>query len=346
MHSMSGNVYRSAETTVLATVMVGLEDFIRRQGGDARTIFNRVGLSTELAQKPNDLISLRSYCCAIDEAVKQTGNDNFGLWFGDQFSLESLGMLGFLLLSSPTLGEALGNLVKYFPVHQKNSLVSYEEKQGIGRLSYRVVDGNIVNRRQDAELSIALFLNIFRHALGDDWSPCEIHFEHARPENNNDHRKVFASDTLFSRPMNAIYFKAGVLDNGMPQCNAMLFNVMQQSLEIIGGLNRPKSGLVSKVKDELISLLASGNPRLEEVALRMNMPGWTLQRRLAEDGKSFKEIVEETRKELACYHLQHQTINISGLATLLGYTEVSAFSRAFQRWYGVAPGKWRAASGD
>ena len=344
MPSTTGNIRGSSETTVLATVMVGFADFITHQGGDADHILNRAGLSTDLAQKPNDPISLNSYCHAMDDAVKRTGNDNFGLWFGDQFAVEALGMLGFLVLSSATLREALANLIKYFPVHQKNSLLNYSEKQGLAKLTYRVIDGNILNRRQDAELTIALFLNIFRQALGPIWSPCQVHFEHVRPANNNDHRKVFGSDVYFSRDSNAIYFRTAILDVKMPQCNAMLFNIMQQNLEMLGGLNRATVNVVSKVKDELITLLPAGHPRLEDVALKMNIPSWTLQRRLSERGRSFKDLVEETRKELSFYHLENNAANISELAALLGYTEVSAFSRAFQRWYGVPPSKWRVLS--
>lgn len=107
------------ETTVLASVMVGLEDFITHQGGHGESVLKRVGLSSDMPLNPNAPISLRNYCAAMDEAVRQTGNDNFGLWFGNQFKTEALGMLGFLLLSSTTLREAINNLVTFFPVHQK-----------------------------------------------------------------------------------------------------------------------------------------------------------------------------------------------------------------------------------
>lgn len=344
MSTVHANAHSSSETTVLATVMIGLEEYIQHQGGNSEIILNRSGLTQNLVEKPNQPISLAKYCKAIDEAAKQTGNDNFGLWFGHQYSIEAFGLVGYLCLSSKTLREAIYHLTKYFPIHQQNSLVAFKEDQGICRLEYRITDGYILHRRHDAELTIALFLNIMRHALGQFWSPCEINFEHTRPESYKDHHKVFNSDVYFSQAHNAIVFKSDVLDKKMPQHNDILLNVMKHSLETIGEihLNTASLNLLSKVRNELQILLPAGKANLDFIANNLNIPSWTLQRRLSEQGISFKYLLEQTRQELAVHYLENENMSISELADLLGYTEISAFSRAFQRWYGLPPKKWQA----
>lgn len=100
-----------------------------------------------------------------------------------------------------------------------------------------------------------------------------------------------------------------------------------------------------RVKSELIALLDQGAPRLETIARRLNMPSWTLRRRLAESGVNFTDMVELTRRELALYYLEQRQVTISELSALLGYAEVSALSRAFHRWYGASPRQWRSSAG-
>lgn len=344
MESIYSQSYRSSATTVLATVMVGLEESIRNQGGDAEQIFKTSGLTRELANKPNQPISLESYCAAIDEAAKQTGNSNFGLWFGKNYSVEAFGLVGYLCLSSATLRDALFNLVQYFPIHQMNSIITLQEKNHLWHLEYDINDVNIQCRRHDAELTIALFLNIMRHALGEEWSPKMVHFEHECPKFYQDHLHLLKSEVTFSQKSNAIIFSDDVLDQPMPHGNDILLNVMKNSLESIQATSfpaKPENSLLVKIKHTLKAQLPYYNVSLEHISQELNMTSWTLQRRLSDQGLNFKHILEQTRKEIATHYLSQAQMNISELAALLGYTEVSAFSRAFQRWYNTSPKKWK-----
>jgi len=91
----------------------------------------------------------------------------------------------------------------------------------------------------------------------------------------------------------------------------------------------------------LRSQLADGYRTLDEIADELQLPTWTVQRRLADDGLTYKELVEATRRDLAFMYLRQGHIPISEIAFLLGYSELSAFSRAFHRWTGAAPMAWR-----
>ncbi|QTF09840.1 AraC family transcriptional regulator [Brenneria izadpanahii] len=331
------------EATVLATMMEGLERFIEQQGADAAGVLARAGLKSELLKKPNQPISFGRYCQAVNEAAKQTGNENFGLMFGAQFLPQQLGLLGYLCLSSRTLGQALTNLARYFPLHQQNSELRLSQQPDGYRLEYRVDDAVVIDRRQNAELSMMIFLNIMRHVLGNDWSPAKVYFEHKAPRAKRAHLQLFGCVVYFQKPQNAIFFSREVMNRPMPECNDYLFNVVRHSLEIVGEQNQSAVNLVSEVKSELITLLATGNPRLDTIAKRLKMPSWTLQRRLAEYGVSFKDMIESTRRELAVYYLEQRQVSISELSALLGYAEVSVLSRAFHRWYGASPKKWRSS---
>lgn len=343
-HSRSEARGLPAATSVLATVTVGLAAFIEQQGADADSVFGRAGLRVDLPERPNAPIALRDFCHVLDEAVRRTGNDNFGLWFGAQFAPEALGLLGYLALSSATLGQAIRNMVDHFPVHQQNSVLQLTQDDGICRLEYRVNDGAILKRRQDAELSLGMFCNVMRRALGPGWAPLEIQFEHARPGVWQDHRQAFRSDVRFNQPSNVIIFRAQALARPMPDADARLLAIIRQSLQMLGDGPRPALLLAARVKAEMLGLLPAGEPRLEQVAERLRLPPWTLRRRLDEEGACFNSVLESLRRELAPVHLQEAGVSISEIAFRLGYTEVSAFSRAFVRWYGVSPRQWRRAA--
>ena len=83
---------------------------------------------------------------------------------------------------------------------------------------------------------------------------------------------------------------------------------------------------------------------LEAVAAALQLSDWTLQRKLREHGLSFSQLVEQTRQQLALRYLRQGSLSISELAPLLGYSETSAFSRAFKRWLGVSPRQWRSSA--
>ena len=103
----------------------------------------------------------------------------------------------------------------------------------------------------------------------------------------------------------------------------------------------PGESLVERAAAAIRRQLADGEPSLDDVARALNIPNWTLQRRLRNHGCTYQELLLEVRRELALNYLKDREIQISELAFLLGYSEISAFSRAFHRWLGMSPSEWQ-----
>ena len=332
---------------VLASVTTGLEERIQRAGADAEQVLGRAGLNCGLYQQPNAPIPFNRYCRALDEAVSATGDDNFPLWFGNEYPPEALGLLGYLAISSSTLGEALRVMANNFPSHQQLSSLKLVRTQHLCRMEYEVYDGAVLTRRHDAELSLGVFMNVIRHSLGPQWAPLEVHFQHQKPEAWYEHRKAFMAEVKFGQTHNALIFKDEVLSHSMPGYNQHLQSVIQQALDTISALHATEDSLAERVKGYLIGQLNNArSPRMEDVAEWLKIPVWTLHRRLADEGTSFKLLVEHVRKDLASLYLKESKLSISELAQKLGYSEVSALSRAFQRWYGVSPLQWKKGCQD
>lgn len=327
---------------VLAAAASGLCSFIDRHGGDPDRILGVSGIDPEQLQHPTLSLALPNYCQVLEEAARQSGCDNFGLYYGQQFRPQELGLLGYIGLCSATLEQALINFARAFPLHQRNSLIRLVDEGECYRFDYQVRHGAILVRRQDAELTLGMALNLIRHVLGSQWAPRAVHFEHPRPEQWHEHCKVFDAPVYFEQPCNSLLIPKRDLGRAMPESNPTLLLVMQDSLRqlsLAGGREAPS--IVDDTRARVRQQLLAGEPSLEDVAEQMGLASWSLQRRLREQGLTFSQLVDRVRCEMATHYLRQQQLPISELAPLLGYSETSAFSRAFRRWFGVSPRQWR-----
>jgi hypothetical protein len=146
---------------VLAAAATGVADFIEDQGGDIDSIFGNAGIPPEHGGRAHDEAAARLLLQAVfEEASKRVGSrrfhaGNFGLWFGQQFQPRDLGMWGYAAISAPTLAASLENLVRLFHFHQESSWMRLRRGDGgLIRLEYQIYSSEIVERRQDAELSL------------------------------------------------------------------------------------------------------------------------------------------------------------------------------------------------
>ncbi len=337
-----------SEPHVLAPAATGVDEFINQHGGDVDRVFGEAEVDLNCIGNPTAGMELKSFCGLFESASKHTRNDNFGLWFGNQFTPSDLGLWGYAAISSPTLGAALDNLIDLFRFHQQCSLLRLTKSSyaGMLQLEYQVRDPQIIQRRQDAELSLGMFLNVFRNCYGQHWHPEEVYFEHPKPENCNEHQTAFNAPVFFNQNVNAIVFKEKELERRMPQCDLKLMSMMRVCLETLGNGTPLTQNLIDRIRNVIRANLSSSCPSLEQVAEAMHMSASAVQRNLAWEGLSYTDLVEETRQNLAQIYLRQRNLSLSEIAYLLGYSELSAFSRAFRRWTGQSPRSHRGGHQD
>lgn len=329
-------------TGVLAAAASGLTAFIEKQGGDPDRILGRSGIDPETLSQPTLSIALPSYCSVLEEAARQSGCDNFGLYYGQQFKPKALGLLGYIGLCSRTLEQALINFTRAFPLHQLDSTIRLVDLGDCYRFDYQIRHGAILARRQDAELTMGMATNLIRHVHGNQWAPQAVHFEHPRPEHWQEHGRLFDAPVCFEQPCNSIVIPKRDLQRDMLDHDPLLLRVMQDSLLQLSLVGRgERQTLVDATRGQVRQMLLGGEPPLERVAEQLGLAPWSLQRRLRDEGVGFTQLVDEVRKDMATHYLKQPQLPISQLAFLLGYSEISAFSRAFRRWFGVSPSQWR-----
>ena len=328
---------------VLAAAATGVVDYIDGMRGDVDRIFGNAGIAPSMAGSPILKLKLSAFCALFEEASRITGNDNFGLWFGNQFKPRDLGLWGYAAVSSPTLGSALENLVGLFHLHQASSVMNVvEDDGGLLRLEYQIQVPDIVERRQDAELSLGMFLNVFRECYGAGWAPEEVHFEHPRPVESREHEGAFGAPIYFSQPTNALLFRPGIMDRPMPGRDSSLMAMMQTCLVQLAAQPEGPSSLIDQIRSIVRARLPDGYPALDTAAADVRLSAASVRRELRREGVVYKDLVEMTRRDLAMMYMKQRQLPFSEIAFLLGYSELSAFSRAVRRWTGESPRTVRA----
>ncbi len=212
---------------------------------------------------------------------------------------------------------------------------------GLVRLEYQITAASIIDRRQDAELSLGMFRNLIRECCGAHWGPEEVHFEHPKPAMAKDHETAFDAPVYFSQPTNALLFRPEILDRPMPSSDLRLLAVMQTCLEQMSADRPAKHPLTDRVCTTIRAKLVDGCPTLEQVAGHLRSPAAAICRELHDAGTTYTEVVESVRRDLAMSYVRQRRLPFSDIAILLGYSELSAFSRAFRRWTGASPREWR-----
>jgi AraC-like DNA-binding protein len=328
------------EPRVAAVAACGVIGLIGRLGGDPDRIFGAACLDPAQVADPAAALDLRDYCALFEQAARQTGFGSFGLRFGTQYRLEDMGPLGALVLNSPHLGAALKNLCAYFPAMQEHSTLTLSDDGDLLALNYQIRDGRIAQRRQDAELSIGIFNNLFRHCLGSGWSATEIHFEHLRGFEAAEIRTLLNAPVYFAARHNAILFPRSCLTVPMPNADPSKLPALRAILQSRAAAARPDD-FIGQVVAEIRAGFPTGAPSIDHVAARLGYSRAGLYRRLAGQGVDFSLLTQKIRQELAQMYLAQPGIACTELAPHLGYSELSAFSRAFSRWTGTSPASYR-----
>ncbi len=330
------------QARVSSVAASGLVPFLASLGADAEPVLGPAGIDAgRLDRMGDEGLLLAAYVEMMERAAQTARRDDFGLRYGAQFSPERHGLVGDIMLNAPSLGTALRQFASLFPLHQEASEVRLAAEGGLLRLEYRILDWRIFARRQDAELSLAMFQNLLRRVYDGRLALEEVHFEHPPPAAQRVHAEVFQAPVFFGQRTNALLFRPGDLHRAPPGAEAARF----ARLAAEAFLRRFPLGrvpLAARVRAEIRSRLPEGAPPLEEVAEALGLARWTLQRRLNEMGLTYAGAVQDVRRSLAEAYLRWPHLSLSSIAQLLGYAELSPFSRACKRWFGASPEAIRA----
>ncbi len=295
---------------------------------------------------PGATYPLQQWRAMLELARTRLGDPLLGLHLGQTITPSHFGMLGYLLLNSANLGEALTVGNKYLRlllqrsmqmhVHARDASISIEwemERETLDALSM--------------EVHLSALAALTRNISGQSLPMESVRFTHSRCGEQEAYDDYFGCRVLFDQPVLGARFPASYLR--LPVRNAdpdLLILLANHANAVLDSLPSSSDSLKHAVQGCIVRIMHSAEPGIEQVAELMHMSPRTLQRRLDENNLNFRQLLDETRLRLAQAYLNDPRLQIKDVAHLLGFSEQSAFNRAFKRWTGISPGQFAKTQTD
>lgn len=260
--------------------------------------------------------------------------------YGAAIRADDLGALGLALKTAPTVEAALGRLIRYVLV--LSDTLDYELVDEPGGRVFELV-GRPHHRRGAAlanECALGAVTSMVRQVVGARSAPREVTFRHAAPTTDRFHREYFGCPVTFDAPSNGIHLTTEQLAQPTLLGDEGLSAYLLARLDDLRAQTAERS-LVADVRGAVADALPDGQPSKTQIARRLGMSERTLHRRLAEHGESFQTLATEARREAAESLLVSGTHGLAEVAFLTGFSDQSAFTRAFKRWSGMTPAAYR-----
>jgi AraC-like DNA-binding protein len=263
-----------------------------------------------------------------------------GLDAGLRYHLSSYGIWGFALLSSPTFRSAAQIAVRYLDLSYAFARYRLENR---GRDLLIVLDDSEVPedvRQFLVERDFAAWANAAWEMRPGGFPALSAQFRFPRPEYAWRFDRLCGVRPAFDAALNAILLPAKHLDVPLPQANPTVARMCEEQCRQLLAKRRVRAGFAGQIRERL--LRSPGNfPSLDDVASELHTSTRSLRRRLAEEGTSFRALLDEVRHTLAEELLLSTHMKLSEIAARLGYTESAAFHMAFRRWHGESPSAFR-----
>jgi AraC-like DNA-binding protein len=335
--------------TIRANVLAGIVLELRKQGAAVdRLLRKHVGYAGGFAD-PYEQIPLARFVSFLEDAALAVEDPLLGAKLGARSRLEDLGPVGLIFLASANLQTALGQLKNFFPVLQGATRVELDARGAMPEYVYQILGHAIWPRRQDAELTLSATCSAIRSLLGEGWSPVEVHFEHARAPHDTRQigsalYEIFRAPILFGQPANRLILAPHDLVRPVASRGESMAPHLERHLQDLMRTEQTRfDSCASQVSNIISKRLGRTNLEVHSIADEIGLSPRTLQRRLAEEGTSLRDLVRRHRSHVVDRLLKDRKTKMTVIAHDVGYADATTFSRAFKSWSGATPRDHRVA---
>lgn len=314
---------------------------LQTYGIDADELFDEVGLDSKALTNPNARYPSQTLGRLWRLAVERSGDPCFGLTAAAQWHPTTWHGLGYAWLASSTLEDGLRRLTRYEAVLSTAADLRFVEMPEGVRLTLNAKRGSaVVAEDVVVDAVIANVVHMCRATYGPDFRPTRVEFVHAGSGCRRQRRQLLRAPVVYGAPENALEIAWVVARKPLPTANADLAHANESVIaDYLAQLGTGTT--IARVQSKLIDGLSSGNITAQRVADSLFMSQRTLQRKLANEGTTFSAVLDETRSELAQRFIRNHSLTFIEITFLLGFSEISSFSRSFKRWTGVSPTEFR-----
>jgi AraC-like DNA-binding protein len=327
--------------TVFAPTLGALWKQLESYGINPDPLFREHGIDPEVMFDSGARISVSQFQKLFIEAAKLSGDGCFGLKGAEYFRPAHLGALGFAWLASSSLRTAFERLSRYSRIINEKLTVTLKDD---GRVYSVTVDAQLpeMQQRLREDGQMAALTKFCRIIAGKDFVPARVQFRHPQPRDTAPYYALFHCPIEFAAETTTMYIPLERIDQRLTGSNDQLAK-LNEHIVVKYLAHCEKNDIVNRVKAAIIDGLASGGVSEASVAGQLHMTPRNIHRKLQKENTSFKTLLKETRRELAQQYIQDRTKTLTEISFLLGFSEVSSFSRAYKGWTGQPPSEDRQA---
>lgn len=314
-------------------------------GNDVASLLRKSGIPEGLLSEPEARVPVLSQIEFLQLAAEALRDELLGFHLARDSDLREAVPIFHLMASSETLGDAFDRAFRYGP--SVNEGIRLHRRPNSFAIEFEYVGIRRLMDRHQIEFWVTASLRLSRLFTGRELIPLYVGFLHQHEGDISEMERFFGCALDFGAPKDCISFDIQdarlPLLSADPYLNKFLVDYFEDA---ISGRQTTRQSLRTRVENAITPRLPQGTMTINNVASDLGMSVRTLSRRLADEGLTFSTILEELRSSLATRYLQNNNLSISQIAWLLGYSEVSSFAHAFQRWTGTSPTSVRKQMGE
>jgi AraC-like DNA-binding protein len=316
------------------------ERLFARFAAEFRPHLSAVGLDESIFTVPDMEIPI-DVCAELLERVADVDDPAIALRMGREMEPTDLGVLGHAMLAARDVQQMLETLscFIYVVVQEKEIRLDLSRERAV--VSYRFLAQDAGPYRRDVEYSVCAIAKCIDAAVVRAIRPQRVEFEHARPEYARAYSAAFDCPVHFERGGNRLHYDRSTMHLPVASRDQRLYEALHFFLEDKLKSRKQDDDLLGKLRHLVATSLHAGLPQLAGVARQLGLSERTLQRRLAEQGIVFNELVDGTRKAIALEYLRDRRYRLIDIAQIVGYSEASSFTRACRRWTDKSPTELR-----
>ena len=308
-------------------------------GVDPVPLFRKHGIESSTVFDQDSRISYLKLDRVMAEAVEQSGDPFFSLKEAEYLLPSHIGPLGFAWLASTSLRSAFQRVQRYIKVLHEDMQVTLRDSEDTLVVSF-YLDAPSVNLYHRDIGHLAIMTRMCRFNYGDQWNPSRVTVAHPTPPDQSYFYSLFRCPVDFEAEENSLHIDLRHADKQLDGSNKQLAQLHDHIVvRYLAHLSR--KDIVNRVKVAILDGLGEGAATEAFIAQAMNTSIRNLNRKLSKEGTSFKSLLMEIRRELAEQYISDSTLTLTEISFLLGFSEVSSFSRAYRRWEGLSPSEAR-----
>ncbi len=331
------------DAQVLPVASRALVESCRGLGLDTEALLRRAGVDAASIADPDARLPAGQSDALWREALAAAGDPFLALHAAEATPFGAFPALDYLAASSATLGEGLSRVAAYFPLVDPRGRIEVRSAPAAVAVVFRGA-GGLALPPPAQEYTLAVLWLRARQVASAPWKPVEVRFTFPAPGRSGEHARVFEAEPRFGAREAALFLPRAAWDMPTRAPDAGLLSLLDQHARRLA-VPAAAGGLPEQARAAIAADLPGREPSLDAVARRLGQSRRSLQRRLEESGTSFAKLVAAVRRERAEAFLASREVSVAEVSWLVGFSEQSAFTRAFRRWTGRSPTEFRRGSG-